>query len=908
MTRPDGSSTAALPTGRWLLAMLGLAVVYYAAARLGLLLAFEGSNASPVWPPSGIALAAISLLGARLLPGVALGALAANAMVFAANQVAGLPTLIAASLSIMVGNTLEAGVGAWALRHWVGARSPFDRLADVAKFIVIALAASAISAAVGTATLLVCGIAPVVAGTTIALTWWTGDVTGMLVVAPLLMAVLRPGALRWRGRAAIEVLLLLALVAALGAAVFIDPATAQGADRRLAWLFVPCIAWAAFRHGPPGVAGVSLLSAALAVWGTTRGQGPFAHGNLNDALIVLQTFVGLCAVTGLVLAADRRERQQLGLSDALRQDLVVPWAVLLSCLAVTVVGWHVVASDLERRAQERFDFLAADVKTRIADRMVAHEQVLRGAAGLFAASQSVERDEWKAYVDRLQIAQSYPGIQAVGFARLLTAPDHPESTAITYIEPLDARNQRALGYDMYSEPVRRAAMALARDSGMATVSGKVKLLQETEADVQAGVLMYLPIYRNGALTTTVAERRDALLGFVYSPFRMNNLMHGLLASQTDGVALRVYSGVSASTAALLYDSAAVGESPAQSVMPTFAMHSLLPLPGQHWRLQVDTLPGFDAKIDRQKAQIVLIAGVGISLLLFTLVRSLTLTRERAELLAKDMTAALRDSERAAQQALALRVQADVELAAKNAALLRSNAELAQFAYVASHDLQEPLRSVASYSQLLLRRYRAQLNDEAQEFLGFIGDGARRAQELIADLLSLARLDSAAGGLKPVPLQEVFDDSLHQLKLALAESGAQLTHDALPTVLGDRGQLLQLMQNLVNNAIKFRGVEPPRVHVGATLEPGGGWRISVSDNGIGIDARFHERIFTLFQRLHRAEYPGTGIGLAICKKVVERHGGQIGVESVPGHGATFFFTIAAAADEPAESARATQTKP
>ncbi len=389
-------------TARWLVATLALALAYYVAARIGLLLAFEGSNASPVWPPSGIALAAVALYGVRALPGVALGALVANLVVFTANNAADVPTLLAASLAIMTGNSLEALVGALALRRWVGTHRPFEQLADVAKFIVIVLAAAAVSAGVGTATLLAAGIVPALAGTTVVLTWWTGDVTGMLVLAPLLLTLHRAdGAPRGSRRQRLEVLLLLLLLALLGFMVFIDPATAPGADRRLVWLFLPAVAWAAFRHGPPGVAGASLLIAGLAVWGTTRGLGPFARGNLNDALIGLQTFVALCAVTGLVLAADRHERLRLGRHAP--RDVALPWLVLLAALGVTVVGWHVVASDTERRAEERFAYVAADIRDRMVGRMTANVSVLRGAAGLFAASQSVEREEWKAYVERLEL-------------------------------------------------------------------------------------------------------------------------------------------------------------------------------------------------------------------------------------------------------------------------------------------------------------------------------------------------------------------------------------------------------------------------------------------------------------------------------------------------------------------------
>ena len=233
---------------------------------------------------------------------------------------------------------------------------------------------------------------------------------------------------------------------------------------------------------------------------------------------------------------------------------------------------------------------------------------------------------------------------------------------------------------------------------------------------------------------------------------------------------------------------------------------------------------------------------------------------------------------------------DERLAQKTADLRRSNEELERFAYVASHDLQEPLRMVTAYGQLLLRRHMSDMKPEAQEFAQYMVDGGLRAQALIRDLLSLARLDSQAMPWRPVALQATLDEVLTQLSLRVRESGATVTHDELPTVQGDARQLSQLLANLVGNALKFRGERAPQVHVGAERQ-GSGWRISVRDNGIGIEPRYFERVFQMFQRLHlRSDYEGTGIGLAICKKVVERHGGRIWVESRPGEGSAFHFSL------------------
>ena len=246
-----------------------------------------------------------------------------------------------------------------------------------------------------------------------------------------------------------------------------------------------------------------------------------------------------------------------------------------------------------------------------------------------------------------------------------------------------------------------------------------------------------------------------------------------------------------------------------------------------------------------------------------------------------------------QQLAAQNTRLQQEIAAREltqAALQRSNTELEQLAYVASHDMQEPLRMVASYLQLVAQRYQGRLDADADEFIGYAVDGAKRMQALINDLLAYSRLGTKARPFEPSDCNAIVETAIAQLRLAIEDSGARITHDSLPTVMGDATQLLQLFQNLLSNAIKFRRDVPPVVHVDA--QPwDAAWRFSVHDNGIGIAAEYFERIFVLFQRLHgRGEYPGTGIGLAICKKVVERHGGSIAVQSQPGEGSTFSFTL------------------
>lgn len=250
--------------------------------------------------------------------------------------------------------------------------------------------------------------------------------------------------------------------------------------------------------------------------------------------------------------------------------------------------------------------------------------------------------------------------------------------------------------------------------------------------------------------------------------------------------------------------------------------------------------------------------------------------DELEIRVKERTAELSDKNR--------------QLAQQARELAHSNADLEQFASVASHDLQEPLRMVASYTQLLVRRYQGRIDSDADEFMQFIVDGALRMQRLINDMLSFSRVGTRGRAFEPTALAAVMQRVLVNLKAAIDESGAEIRVEALPEIWADATQMELLLQNLVSNAIKFRGDARPSIDVTA-MRTQDGWQIIVADHGIGIDPKYAERIFVIFQRLHSAaDYPGTGIGLAICKRIVERHGGRIWVTSEPGRGSSFCFTL------------------
>ena len=257
---------------------------------------------------------------------------------------------------------------------------------------------------------------------------------------------------------------------------------------------------------------------------------------------------------------------------------------------------------------------------------------------------------------------------------------------------------------------------------------------------------------------------------------------------------------------------------------------------------------------------------------------------------KERTADFQEANTQLKQELVERKRIEKALAEQADALARSNAELEQFAYVASHDLREPLRKIKSYTELLERRYKGKLDARADKYIAYAVDGATRMQALITALLTYSRMGKEGVALEPTNIDTIVKQVLDDLELVIRETNARITVNSLPTLMADPSQLRHLLQNLIENAIKFQGQESPQIEISAERKENE-WRFAVRDNGIGIEPQYAERIFRIFQRLHtRTEYSGTGIGLAICKKIVERHGGRIWVESQIHQGSTFYFTI------------------
>jgi len=360
------------------------------------------------------------------------------------------------------------------------------------------------------------------------------------------------------------------------------------------------------------------------------------------------------------------------------------WIVLLASLLITFNTWYFVRGEATKRVQALFDYRVKTIETRIYERLLAYEFLLRGGQSLFGTSDEVTREDWRTYVTKLQINQYYPGIQGVGFSKQILPSekeahlrqirsegfpqytikpegDRPEYTSIIFLEPFDWRNQRAFGYDMFSEPIRKEAMIRARDTGIAALSGKVTLVQETINDIQAGFLIYLAVYRNGEPIETPEQRHEALMGYVYSPFRMNDFMKGILKEKEGYVNLQVFDGEKPLKETLLYGSDVTEEPYNDPEGRHFATaQSILTYAGHHWLLSFVSSKYFEENIDTGSTNFILLLGITISLLLFGMVLSLTRSRNQAITLA-NTTLDLEKANIGLRKEITERKQIDVEL-------------------------------------------------------------------------------------------------------------------------------------------------------------------------------------------------------------------------------------------------------
>jgi signal transduction histidine kinase len=561
-----------------------------------------------------------------------------------------------------------------------------------------------------------------------------------------------------------------------------------------------------------------------------------------------------------------------GKGPALRR---LPVMVGLAALAATVVLWSALDAEESGNIRRTVRYKSDALRDTVANQVESRTLALIRMSKRWEVQGRPSREEWES--DAGLYLSHYPGYRS--------------------IEWVDASFKARWAVTLAADgPVREDSTGIEGRLGGAFVSaleGKEAVLTRLAASGTDGNVLAAVVPVNPAA---------GFEGFIVGVFKVRDLFDDILRSQ-------VMEGYSAAVLdrgeeIYMYDVSASrqGEGRAEAAEVT--------LSGAAWSIRTWPTPASLNAMESRLPEAALVSGVFVSFLLALAVHFAGSAQERAtaaeasnaglEAEIAERRKAEEAAERHAGELKALNVELEREVAERKKAeenaerqaadLARSNAELEQFAYVASHDLQEPLRVISGYVQLLSRRYRGRLGADADEFIGFAADGASRMQALISDLLAYSRAGIRRMDMTPCGLDAVLGAALVNLRSAVEESGAIVTRDALPEVVADATQMGQLMQNLIGNAIKYRGAEAPRIHVSSRREADE-WVFSVRDNGIGIDPIYHERIFVIFQRLHgKTEHTGTGIGLAICKKIVEGHGGRIWVESREGAGASFYFTM------------------
>jgi PAS domain S-box-containing protein len=628
------------------LQIVAAALLYTGVAHLSLALALPGSNASPVWPPTGLAVALLLLGGLTMWPAIALGALAANLIDFASHGPL-LSSHYLAATAIAGGNTLEAWVAACLMRKCGGADAIFRRMSGVLKFVLICPLASAISASIGTESLVLTGTLPAALGSTVWLTWFLGDLTGMALVVPLIVAW-RPShnAKHHPPKPWMES----ALVLAAAYALWIAPLGLDTHARLYLIVLVPLLAWLTFQYGLRGGTTGALFLVGSAVLAITQGQGTLG-GNANDLFLQLDVVLIIFATLVLLLGADIATRRDSGANLDWR-GLAITWGALLIGCALTLFLWHLNVSRIESEADKRLLRRSERVVTALQGRIQDYQQVIKGGANLFLGRPSVSRTVWHDYAQTLDLHHAMPAVLGIGFAEVIAPdalaphtqriraegfpsytvrPSGPRDTysSIIYIEPFDPRNQRAFGFDMLTEPTRRLAMLTARDTGSMTASGRVTLRQENGLAEQAGVVLYMPVYRQQRDLDTVAQRQAALIGFSTAAFRVGDMVKLALTTELDGLDIAIYDTAEALPKNRLFPlSSGPGDADAPVGAPTF--QKTMDIGNRLWTVQLRATPSFWKSVDHTASRLTLVFGMLLSVGMFLLLRTLASARAQQQ--------------------------------------------------------------------------------------------------------------------------------------------------------------------------------------------------------------------------------------------------------------------------------------
>ncbi len=639
------------------------------------------------------------------------------------------------------------------------------------------------------------------------------------------------------------------------------------------------------RHVFIGFAVVVLLFSFLSLIGYIfHTENLYGWGNLTR--MAIHTAIGFSLVgTGMLAGAYVNAPNS-------RFDMwsMTPFTLATLVFVMTFFFWHNMEEAREARINMQFKTLTEETNDALLERYTLYEQSLRSGLALFYASQSVERGEWHDFVKALRVDENLPGINGIGYIDYVTeenldsylqqtraddAPEfknHPETDfddkfIINYIEPV-FRNKEAVGLDIGFEANRRAAAERARDTGQASLTKKIQLVQDNKK--QPGFLLLIPVYEGKNTPQNEQERREQILGWVYAPFMGSNFMTDLTNVSNERLSFAVFDGKGTDEKNIIYSS------PKYTETADYMLQSTLSIAGQTWTIAWASTSKMVASIDDNAPTLLAIFGLLFSILVYFAFSRIMHSRETIAKEVEKQTREVRKNRKILEQT--------------NQELIRSNKELERFAYIASHDLQEPLRKIGGFTDRLNQKIGDDLDEQTQVYMNFILDGVERMRNLIQGLLAYSRITTEDVKVEKLDANEIVALAVDNLSERVKDTKATVQFQDLPVVSYDKIMLTQLFQNLIGNAMKYKSDRDPMIEISAT-DKGEVWEFAVKDNGMGMEEKYFDRIFTMFQRLHRKEdIPGTGIGLSLCQKIVERYGGRIYLTSTPDIGSTFYFTV------------------